>query len=333
MKNKNVWIVAIAFIAFSVLLKILLPFSPTAVQSSVSVAPEVLFHIGDYPVSNTILTTWVVMILLTLFAFFSTRKMQLVPGGLQNVMETIIEAILNFAETIAGPEMARKFFVISATLFMLPLFGNLIGLIPGFGPIGIIHIAEGQKVPDGILILGDAPSFMGEQAAAESGAHTPEATPAESVPILAPFFRAPTTDINLPLVMALVSVIMTQVFGMQVLGVKGYWTKFFNFGRFVTGIVKRKGGDIAMGAIDIFVGILELVSEFAKILAFTFRLFGNIFAGEVVLLIMSFLFALLPLIFYGLELFVAVVQAFVFMVLTLTFMRLATTSHAGGEHH
>jgi F-type H+-transporting ATPase subunit a len=117
---------------------------------------------------------------------------------------------------------------------------------------------------------------------------------------------------------ALAAVFMVQVFGFQALGLN-YLTKFFNF---------REGG---MG---FFVGILELISEFVRIIAFSFRLFGNIFAGEVVLVVMAFLFPyLLPLPFYGLELFVAFMQAFVFSVLTMVFMLLATISHGGHDEH
>jgi F-type H+-transporting ATPase subunit a len=117
----------------------------------------------------------------------------------------------------------------------------------------------------------------------------------------------------------------------------GYLSKFFNFarvGKFFGGLVRGKPqmGDLAFGLIDVFVGLVELVSEVAKIIAFTFRLFGNIFAGEVLLLIMSFLFLALPLIFYGLEVFVGGIQGFVFAILTLAFMSIATTPHGGEEH-
>jgi F-type H+-transporting ATPase subunit a len=117
---------------------------------------------------------------------------------------------------------------------------------------------------------------------------------------------------------------MTQVYGMQKQGMR-YWTRFFSFGRLLK-------GDIGMGLIDVFVGIVELISEIGKIISFTFRLFGNIFAGEIILLIMAFLFLLLPFPFYGFEFFVAFIQAFVFAVLTMAFMRIATAEH-GGESH
>ncbi len=133
-----------------------------------------------------------------------------------------------------------------------------------------------------------------------------------------PILRSPSADLNVTLAFAIVAVIMIQVFGFQALGV-GYLTKFFNF---------REGG---MG---FFVGILEFISEIVRIVAFAFRLFGNIFAGEVILVVMAFLFPyILPLPFYGLELFVAFMQAFIFSVLTLVFMSIATIGHGGHDEH
>jgi F-type H+-transporting ATPase subunit a len=203
---------------------------------------------------------------------------------------------------------------------------NLIGLIPGFGPIGTITLAEGHPAPKSIAILGETHLFAAQEE--EPG----------SAPILAPFFRSPSTDINTTLAIALIAMFLVQLFGIQALGFLGYFGKFFNFariGRFFGGLFtgKAKGGDLAFGFLDVFIGLIEFISEIAKIFAFTFRLFGNIFAGEVVLLIMSFLFLALPLVFYGFEVFVGFIQGFVFAVLTLAFMTIATTSHASEEHH
>ena len=309
----------LALILIAVLVKVFIPFETAAVQASVAIAPEVLgqLSIGAFtlPITNTLITSWIVLILITLFAVFSTSKMSLVPSGLQNLMETLIETLLGLTEQVAGPERGRKFFPIVATIFIYVLFSNLVGLIPGFGPLGVITVRDLSELPKGIFDLGPAPGFI----------HTVEAEGAS--PVLAPLLRAPSTDVNLPLALALISVLMTQVYGMQAQGLK-YWTRFFSFGRLLK-------GNIAFGLIDVFVGLVELVSEVGKIIAFTFRLFGNVFAGEVVLLIMSFLFLLLPFIFYGLELFVAVIQAFVFAILTVAFMTIATTEHQaeGAEHH
>jgi len=165
----------------------------------------------------------------------------------------------------------------------------------------------------------------------------------ESGEVIVPFFRSPSTDLNNNLALALVSVGMTQVFGVMALGV-GYFSKFFN----VKGMIRAFGPDergqrrgcagmlgaFLFGAIDLFVSILELISEFAKIISFSFRLFGNIFAGEVMLLVLA---SLVPLIltipFLGLEVFVGLIQAFIFFILTLAFFAIATVSHGHEEEH
>ena len=153
---------------------------------------------------------------------------------------------------------------------------------------------------------------------------TEESTDGSFSGILAPYFRSVNTDINAPLAIAIFSFIFVEFWGLQALGL-GYLGKFFAFGA-----ILKKG---PMGVIDIFVGILELVSEFSRIISFTFRLFGNIFAGEVLLLMMTFLvpFILVDA-FYGLELFVGLIQAFVFAMLTTVFAVTAVTSHGDGDH-
>lgn len=324
MRNPKLWGTILLFVVLGVIVKILFPFSVDAVRASVSIAPEILFNLGGFDVTPTLITSVIVFIIIVVFAFLGTRNMQLVPSGLQNVLETMLEAIINLFESIAGPVMWRKFFTIAASIFILVLVSNFVGLIPGAGSIGVIKLdPEHPQPPQGIFILGDAPGFI--ETTSLFARNHPEEAANEEHKALVPFLRAPSSDINLPLALAIVSVIMTQVYGIQKQGMR-YWTRFFSFGRLLK-------GDIAFGLIDAFVGIVELISEIAKIVAFTFRLFGNIFAGEVVLLIMAFLFLMLPFIFYGLEFFVAFIQAFVFAVLTVAFMRLATAEHGAEEHH
>ncbi len=340
MKNPRVWIVIIAMVALGIAVKMLFPFSPDAVRASVAIAPEILFNIAGFDITPTLITALIVFVILIGFGFLSTRNMQLVPSGAQNVIEIIIEQLVNLFEGIAGP-MWRKFFTIAATIFLLVLVSNFVGLIPGALSIGVIKVGEethtkvenGQVCfenekthtcnPSGIYVIGDAPSFIHTTSLATKNAKARGEEPKEHA-ALVPFLRAPSSDINLPLALALVSVIMTQVYGMQKQGLK-YWTRFFSFGRLLK-------GNIGFGLIDVFVGLVELVSEIGKIVSFTFRLFGNIFAGEIILLIMAFLFFVLPFPFVLFEFFVAFIQAFVFAVLTMAFMRIATAEH-GGESH
>lgn len=324
-RNK-VLLIALVFIVIAILQKLFLPFDAEAVSASVAVKPEIMFKLLGFEITNTLIVTWVAMLLLISLGYFATRNMKLVPSGLQNTMEFAIEGIANLCESVAGGERAKKFFPIVATIFLFVVVSNLLGLIPGFGPIGTITLEPGHHEPKSIVSLGETHLFAKQEE--EPG----------SAPILAPFFRSPSTDINTTLAIALIAMILVQFFGIQALGFAGYFGKFFNFariGKFFGGLFtgKAKGGDLAFGFLDVFIGLIEFISEIAKVFAFTFRLFGNIFAGEVVLLIMSFLFLALPLVFYGFEVFVGFIQGFVFAVLTLAFMTIATTSHASEEHH
>lgn len=325
-RRNKILLIALGFIVIAILQKLFLPFDAEAVSASVAVKPEIMFVLGGFEITNTLIVTWIAMLILILLGYLATRKMQLVPSGLQNAMEFAIEGIASLCDSVAGGERAKKFFPIVATIFLFVVISNLLGLIPGFGPIGTITLEKDHPAPKSIALLGETHLFAAQEE--EAGA----------APVLAPFFRSPSTDINTTLAIALIAMILVQVFGIQALGFLGYFGKFFNFariGKFFGGLFsgKAKGGDLAFGFLDVFIGLIEFISEIAKVFAFTFRLFGNIFAGEVVLLIMSFLFLALPLVFYGFEVFVGFIQGFVFAVLTLAFMTIATTGHGGEEHH
>lgn len=174
-----------------------------------------------------------------------------------------------------------------------------------------------------------APAAEGEHAAAAPAAEGGEGehhyAPGDpSVPwVVLPFVRPPSTDLNMTAALALIAVVMVQVMGFRALG-PGYLTKFFNFKTLFSS---------PLGGIDVAVGLLELIGEFAKILSFTFRLLGNVFAGSVLLFVMSFLLPFLPWPFFILEFFVGALQAFVFGLLTAIFMNQATASHHGDDHH
>lgn len=262
-------------------------------------------HIGgiEFPISNTMIVAWTVMLILFLVTYFSTRRMELIPSGLQNLVEALLETINGMVSDIAG-ERGKRFFPFVATLFVFVLLSNILGLLPGFGSIGMWEEHGGERV-------------------------------------LVPLFRSPSADLNTTFALALVSVVMTQVFGIAALGLFGYVGKFINLGKlgqFVLALIGRRPRSgmaklLAWGLVDFFVGIVELFSEMVKLITFSFRLFGNIFAGEVILIVMAYLFAqIMPLPFYALEIFVAFIQAFVFAILTLVFMSMATARHGGEEH-
>ena len=276
----------------------------------VELAAEALLEHGPKWFTNGLLTTLLVDLIIILMAVFAVSRMKEIPGAWQNIVEMLVEGMWNLTQSIAGHGSAnsRKFFPWVITIFIFVLVSNYIGLLPGFGSIGIYHSpAESHAQTE----LGNQLAMAGGEAVAAAAAAE------EGKPVLVPLFRSPSADLNMTLALALISVFMTQFFGVQALGIR-YFTKFF----------KNPFKD-GMGAV---VGFFELIAEISKIISFSFRLFGNIFAGEVVLLVMAFLITfLLPSIFYGLELFIGFIQALVFMLLTLAFFTMATVSH--DDHH
>lgn len=303
----------------------LLPF-PGVVLPEISIPAEPVFDLFGFPITNTLLASWLTMIVLVLGSWLITRNLTPVPGRLQGAFEMIIEGMFNLVAGAAGRERARRFFPIVMTIFLFVIVSNWMGLTPLFGGWGVLHHADhGQAVE----WLNDSHS-LGLWVRAEDGAHGGEYY------ALAPMFRAATTDINVTLALAVVAVFMTQVYGVRVLGI-GYFSKFLALPSLARAFKPGIGcggriGAFGMGLIDMFIGIVESISEVGKVVSFSFRLFGNIFAGEVLLGVMAFLIPyIVSLPFYGLELFVGLVQALVFMMLSVAFFVVATMGH--GEEH
>ena len=252
---------------------------------NISLAAEPIFHIGSFPVTNTLMVGWVITFVLVLFALIVHFKIKDVPGRLQNAVELIIEMLLGLVDSVTGDrEKSKKFFPVVATIFIAVIASNWIELVPGLGSIGVWDYANGTKT-------------------------------------LIPFIRSSSADLNFTAAIALVAFFATQIFGVAALGIWHYGGKFF--------VAPWKKPYF----IGTFVGLLELISEFSKVISFTFRLFGNIFAGEVLLLVIGMLVPyIVPLPFLLLEIFVGFVQALVFSMLTLVFLTGATTPHGGEEH-
>ncbi len=241
---------------------------PTGIH--ISVSAEKLFYLGFLPVTNSLLTTWVVMVFLSLFAIMATRKLSLVPGNLQSIVEIFLEGLDNLFTAVIQ-ERNRRFLPLLLTLFLFIVSVNWVGLLPGIGTIGLEKIEHGSRE-------------------------------------FTPLFRAGTADLNTTLALAIIAVLVIQYSGLAALGLP-YLKKFFNFSN----------------PIYFFVGFLELLSEMSRIISFAFRLFGNIFAGEVLLTVIAFLMpVIVPLPFLGMELFVGFIQALVFSVLTGVFLAVAT---------
>jgi|TARA_B110000438_G_scaffold136366_1_gene131802 F-type H+-transporting ATPase subunit a len=320
--------------------------------------PDSLGTGGEFRITNTMFTSWIVVIALMIIGLFIRRGISLVPTGFAGVAEAAVMGFYGFIEQAAGPENARKFFPLVATIFFFVLVSNYSGLLPVFNVIGravdedhAVHaktVTELKQAEIAGVGLSIVPLKANDKKRVDShGDDHSEVTGGSSVSVSAkpdtvvsasrlsgdegvtygaiePALRSAMSDMNAPLAIAIYSFIFVEIWGLQALGIS-YLKKFFAWDFY------KKGGS---GVIDIFVGILEFVSELSRIVSFTFRLFGNIFAGEVLLLMMTFLIPfLLTDVFYLLELFVGLVQAFVFAMLTTVFAATAVTAHGDHDDH
>jgi F-type H+-transporting ATPase subunit a len=332
------------------------------------VAPEHIFDLGPIEITNTMFTSWWVVGILCLVAVLAGPRMSVVPSGFSGVVEAVVSAFYGIVVQVAGEENGRRFFWVVGTIFFYVLMSNYFGLLPMNNVIGKPEPGHGDEqvifnttsiagfdlayikidpesctvedhdcpteahgeghgaVPNTQLAGSVSAVPAGGAVAASQAAEEAAAEEGQFSGLLSPWFRSVNTDVNAPLAVAIFSFIFVEFWGLSALGV-GYLGKFFNFGRLLRGN--------PMGIIDVFVGILELVSELSRMVSFTFRLFGNVFAGEVLLLMMTFLVPfVLVNVFYGLELFVGLIQAFVFAMLTLVFAQTAVAGHGDheGEH-
>jgi F-type H+-transporting ATPase subunit a len=272
--------------------------------------------IGQINWTNTMTAMVIADVLLLIIAFIVRRALrsgELVPQGFSGAIEALLEVIYNLTETTAG-KWAKSIFPWFAAITLFVLIVNWMELIPGVDSIGFLeHDEHGHPIEQ---VLPNVYTIV----EAENGgdAHHGEG----ELFTLIPYVRVLSTDLNFTVGLALISVFMTQVYGVRSLGMN-YFSKFLNVG----GIFKRP----IFGIIDFAVGLLELISEISKILSFSFRLFGNIFAGSVLLFVIG---TLIPVfaqsIFLMLEFFVGLIQAVVFGMLTMVFMAQATAGH--GDH-
>lgn len=259
----------------------------------ISLAAEKVFEIIGFPISNSIIATWLTMLILVIVSLRVSRDMKLAPAprSFQNIVETVLEMFYNGVAKVRTGDQARLFFPLSATIFFFILLSNWLGaLIPGFGSIGIIEHHHGEEV-------------------------------------FVPFLRSTCSDLNTTLALALFSVISTQAYGIKVQGFLRYANRYIRVGKII-GMFRGRPANPLTAIIDLFIGALEVFDEFTKLLSFSFRLFGNIFAGEVLLIVIALLVPVIaPLPFQALELFVGYIQALIFATLTLVFLKMATAHH------
>jgi len=256
----------------------------------ISLSPEILFTIGSFPVTNSFFWSLVLSLFLIGLTLLVSTRMKKIPGVLQNIVEMLLEGAYGFVQSVIGSEKkAKRVFPLVFTMFIFTLFANLATYIPGQAAVDI-------KTAGGVI----------------------------------PLFRAVMADYSLVFMMTIISVLTTQIIAIIVHGPFGYIGKFINlngikdfFKEALKG--KIKPGLLAQGFLDLFLGIMDVIGELAKVISLSFRLFGNMFAGEVLSAVMLFLFPFFaPLPFMFLGLLTAVVQAFVFSVLTLIFITMVS---------
>lgn len=261
-------------------------------------AAETIFEIGSFPVSNALINSTLAVVLLVAVAVIIKFSIKDVPGKLQNFIETLIEFLLEYFDQVTNDrEKSKRFLPFVGTLFMFILLSNWMGLLPGTGSIGRWLMHEGHL---------------------------------EFIPILRPAM----SDLNLTLAIASLSVLVSHLVGMFTLGFFAHWNKFIQLGTLFKATASLKPVKILTALVEFVVGFIELFSEVAKVVSLSLRLFGNIFAGEVLITVISGLISYgVPLPFMALELIVGVVQATVFSLLTLVYMTVASSKPHDDEEH
>ena len=269
----------------------------TEIQEIVSHEPTVyaepIFQIGNFQITNSLFSSILVTLFLVVAFILVRKKIRQIPKGLQNFFEMILEGGLNFTDTITqNRKISEKLLPVVLAFFFFILLNNWFGLLPIIGTIGINEMHDGHKV------------FI-------------------------PFFRGGTADLNMTLALAFFAVFFSHFMGVFTIGAWKHFNKFINFEALIE-IPKnfKKDKNIAfINPVKFFVGFMEIVGEIAKVMSLSLRLFGNIFAGEVLLASMAAIFAfILPIPFFFLEVLVGVVQAAVFSILTLVFLSMSVTA-------
>ena len=235
----------------------------------ISIAADTIFKLWGIPITNSLLTTWIVMATLIVSAYFIGRSLRLKPNKTQNAVEMVFEYVLGFMEQMLGSRpLALRYFPLIATIFIFIFTANMLNFLPIFGTVGIPH--------DGSLT---------------------------------PLFRPVNADLNVTLSLAIISFLVIEVSGILTLGLWKYGSKFLNF----------KGGFIGFA-----VGLLEIIGNLARLVSLSFRLFGAIFAGEVLLLVIGmFVPLILPVPLMAFEVLIGLLQAAVFALLTTVFIKIA----------
>lgn len=255
---------------------------------------EPLFHIGSFTATNSLVNSWIVVIMVLIAAIFLKTRIKTIPGKFQNFVEAIIESLLGVFDSVTSSrKKSLKFFPFIFSFFTLILLSNWMGLLPGAGSVGKVVAEHGENV-------------------------------------FVPFMRGATADLNTTLALAIIGVVASHIFGVLSIGAWKHLNKFINF-KAILEIPKKIKEDPSIAIVNpikVFVGLIEIIGEAAKVASLSFRLFGNIFAGEVLLAVMAGILAFaLPIPFMFLEVMVGIIQAFIFSLLVLSYLSIMSEEH------
>jgi len=263
------------------------------VSHEITLYAEKVGHIGSFPITNALLTSWVVVGIIIVLSLIIRATVRKVPGKLQSIFELLLDAAYDLCDQVTGSrKITTKVFPLAIGIFFFVLLNNWLGIMP-FGGFGLIETTDGHS------------AYL-------------------------PFLRSGTADINTTIALAIIAVIGSNIFGIISIGAWKTFNKYVNLkalGGMVTK-VKKDPMVLLTAPITFFVGVLELVGEVAKIASLSFRLFGNVFAGEVLLGAMAAIFAyVLPVPFLFLEIFVGLIQALIISMLTVVYFTIAQQDH------
>jgi F-type H+-transporting ATPase subunit a len=267
------------------------------VAHEVTLFAEPITHIGNFTITNALFTSWIVVALIAIVSLALRSKLREVPGKLQNIFEIIVEGALGLFDQVTNDrKLSMKIFPIAISVFFFILVNNWLGIMP-LGGFGLIETGEHGK------------AFI-------------------------PFLRGGTADINTTLALSVMAVIGANLFGVFSIGIWKTFNKYVNL-KALGGIftnIRQDPTVIIVAPITFFVGLIEIAGEFAKIASLSFRLFGNILAGEVLLASISALAPYAaPIPFLFLEILVGVVQALIFAILLVVYLTIGASDH--DEHH
>ncbi len=264
-------------------------------EHEISLGAEAIWHYKNFPITNSLMNTWIVVLIIALISIVLRAKLKKIPKGIQNIFELIVEGGVSLCNSVTNDKKKSfRIFPIVFTFFVFILLNNWLGLLPGIGSIGFIENISGHSV-------------------------------------FVPYFRGGTADLNTTLALSLIAVIGANILGIVVVGGWKYFNKFINLKALwqIPFRIRKEPSIIIVNPIKFFVGLVEIIGEVAKVASLSFRLFGNIFAGEVLLSSIAVIFAFgLPIPFMFLEIIVGAVQALIFAMLALVYFTIAMSEEA-----